>query len=59
MSDGFDHDALLTAVGAEQGAGEGAEDFHCRHRGYFPEKPETEVRAHIRQKHVFIYHSDI
>ncbi|MFP6711454.1 MAG: ABC transporter ATP-binding protein [Rhodospirillales bacterium] len=42
-----------------KGAGEGAEDFHCRHRGYFPEKPETEVRAHIRQKHVFIYHSDI
>ncbi|MBT5940201.1 MAG: ABC transporter ATP-binding protein [Rhodospirillaceae bacterium] len=33
-------------------------DFHSRQRGEFPEKPDGDVRAHVRQRHVFIYHAD-
>ncbi len=40
------------------GAGEDAPDFHCRQRGFFPENPDAEVQAFIRQKRIFIYHSE-
>ena len=39
-------------------AGEDVPDFHCRQRGIFPENPDSEVRALVRRKHIFIYHTD-
>ncbi|MBT3915768.1 MAG: ABC transporter ATP-binding protein [Rhodospirillaceae bacterium] len=41
-----------------KGAGEDVPDFHCRQRGYFPENPESEVRALVRQNRIFIYHTE-
>tara|TARA_B100000315_G_scaffold101207_1_gene93001 strand:+ start:1201 stop:2304 length:1104 start_codon:yes stop_codon:yes gene_type:complete len=41
-----------------KGADDDVPDFHCRQRGFFPEKPDSEVRALIRQKRIFIYHTE-
>jgi iron(III) transport system ATP-binding protein len=34
-------------------------DYHSRQRGLFPENPKSEVRAVLKQKHIFIYQHEV
>jgi iron(III) transport system ATP-binding protein len=42
-----------------KGADVDGPDYHSRQRGVFPETPESEVRAVLRQKHIFIYQHEV